>query len=78
MIGTQRSCIVVGSAAAAVAERRLAGGQAEAALPDLQPHARAVAALAADLDPSGPLRPLYLSRPDAKLQGDKSLPRAAP
>ena len=77
MIGTQRSCIVVGSAAVAVADA-VAGGQAEAALVDLQPHARAVAALAADLAPTGPLRPLYLRRPDAKPQGDKSLPRVAP
>ena len=54
-----------------------AGGQAEAALVDLQPHARAVAALAVALAPTRPLRPLYLRRPDAKLQGDKSLPRVA-
>ena len=75
MIGTRRSSIV-GSAAAAVAEA-VAGGQAEAALFDLQPHARAVAALAADIAPSVAPRPLYLRRPDAKLQGDKSLPRVA-
>jgi tRNA threonylcarbamoyladenosine biosynthesis protein TsaB len=75
MIGARRSCIV-GSAAVAVAEA-VTGGQAEAALVDLQPHARAVAALAADVAPGGPLRPLYLRRPDAKLQGDKSLPRVA-
>ena len=76
MIGTQRSCIVVGSAGVAVADA-VAGGQVEAALVDLQPHARAVAGLAAGLAPAGPLRPLYLRRPDAKLQGDKSLPRVA-
>lgn len=76
MIGTQRSCMVVGSAAAAVADA-LPGGKIEVALADLQPHARAVAALAAGLVPGGPLRPLYLRRPDAKLQGDKSLPRVA-
>lgn len=71
-----RPAIVVGSAATAVAEA-LAGGQTEAALVDLQPHARAVAVLAAENMPSGALRPLYLRRPDAKLQGDKSLPRVA-
>jgi tRNA threonylcarbamoyladenosine biosynthesis protein TsaB len=76
MIGTQRSCIVVGSAATAVIAA-VADGQAEAALLDLQPRARAVAALAGDIASSGPLRPLYLRRPDAKLQGDKSLPRVA-
>jgi hypothetical protein len=76
MIGPQRSCIVVGSAATAVTAA-VADGQAEAALLDLQPHARAVAALAGDIAPGGPLRPLYLRRPDAKLQGDKSLPRVA-
>jgi tRNA threonylcarbamoyladenosine biosynthesis protein TsaB len=76
MIGAQRSCIVVGSAAVAVADA-IAGGQAEVALVDLQPHARAVAALAADLDPGGAPRPLYLRRPDAKLPADKSLPRVA-
>jgi len=75
MIGTRRSCIV-GSAAVAVADA-VAGAQAEAALVDLQPHARAVAALAVGLAPTHPLRPLYLRRPDAKLQSDKSLPRVA-
>jgi tRNA threonylcarbamoyladenosine biosynthesis protein TsaB len=75
----RRQAVIVGSGAAAVAGLVAdAGGLAEIALTDLQPHARAVAALAADLDPTGSVRPLYLRRPDAKVQGDKSIPRAAP
>ena len=53
-----------------------AGGKAEARLPDLQPHARSLALLAADLTPISPLRPLYLRPPDVKPQADKSLSRA--
>jgi tRNA threonylcarbamoyladenosine biosynthesis protein TsaB len=75
----RRPAVIVGSGAAAVASLVAdAGGQAEVALADLQPHARAVAAVAASLDPTGAVRPLYLRRPDAKVQGDKSIPRAAP
>jgi hypothetical protein len=46
-------------------------------LVDLQPDARALAAIAADLVPDPPLRPLYLRPPDVKPQADRSLPRAA-
>jgi tRNA threonylcarbamoyladenosine biosynthesis protein TsaB len=75
----RRPAVIAGSGAAAVASLVSdGGGPAEVALVDLQPHARAVAALAADLDPTGSVRPLYLRRPDAKVQGDKSIPRAAP
>jgi tRNA threonylcarbamoyladenosine biosynthesis protein TsaB len=75
----RRPAVIVGSGAAAVASLVAdVGGQAEVALADLQPRARAVAVLAADLDPTGSVRPLYLRRPDAKVQGDKSIPRAAP
>ncbi len=75
----RRPALIVGSGAKAVANLVAdAGGQAEVSLAELQPHARAVAALAADLDPTGSVRPLYLRRPDAKVQGDKSIPRAAP
>jgi tRNA threonylcarbamoyladenosine biosynthesis protein TsaB len=73
-IGT-RATTIVGSAAASVAE--VADRQADAALLDLQPHARVVAALAAEVAAGGPLRPLYLRHPDAKLQGDKALSRVA-
>jgi tRNA threonylcarbamoyladenosine biosynthesis protein TsaB len=70
---------VVGSGAAAVAAAIVAaGGTAEARLPDLQPHARSLALLAADLTPVSPLRPLYLRPPDVKPQADKSLSRAVP
>jgi hypothetical protein len=57
---------------------RAAGGQAEATLVDLQPDARSLALLAADLAPACPLRPLYLRPPDVKPQADSSLPRATP
>ena len=68
---------VVGSGAAAVADAILAaGGKAEARLPDLQPHARSLALMAADLAPISPVRPLYLRSPDVKPQVDKSLSRA--
>lgn len=68
--------ILVGSAAAAVASLvAAAGGKAEAALADLQPHARVLALRAGELVPAAPIRPLYLRIPDAKLQSDKSLPR---
>jgi tRNA threonylcarbamoyladenosine biosynthesis protein TsaB len=74
----RREAVAVGSGATAVAKLVAdAGGQAEACLTDLQPRARAVAALAVDVVPAGPVRPLYLRRPDAKLQADKSLPRVA-
>ena len=72
-----RPVTVVGSGAAAVADAILAaGGKAEARLPDLQPHARALALMAADLAPISPVRPLYLRPPDVKPQVDKSLSRA--
>ena len=71
--------IVVGSGAAVVAGAvRAAGGQAEATLADLQPDARSLALLAADLAPAHPLRPLYLRPPDVKPQADRSLTRASP
>jgi tRNA threonylcarbamoyladenosine biosynthesis protein TsaB len=74
-----RAAILVGSGAAAVADAvRAAGGQAEAAFPDLQPHAAWLALMAPGLVPARPLMPLYLRPPDARPQDDKSLPRAAP
>ncbi len=74
-----RAAILVGSGGAAVAEAvRAAGGQAEAVLPDLQPHAASLALMAPGLQPAKPLMPLYLRPPDARPQDDKSLPRATP
>lgn len=67
--------LVVGSAARAVAAL-VEDGQVQAAMPDLQPHARVLAMLAPNLAPVSPLEPIYLRAPDAKPQGDKSLPRA--
>ena len=72
----QRPILVVGSGAAAVAAA--VGGAAEVRLPDLQPHARQLALMAPDLVPIDPVTPLYLRQPDAKPQGDKSLPRIQP
>ena len=72
-----KSVTVVGSGAASVADAILAaGGKAEARLPDLQPHARSLALMAANLAPLSPVRPLYLRPPDVKPQVDKSLSRA--
>jgi tRNA threonylcarbamoyladenosine biosynthesis protein TsaB len=75
----QRPVIIVGSGAELVAGAvQAAGGQAEAALALLQPDARSLILLAADLAPAHPLRPLYLRLPDVKPQADRFLPRAAP
>jgi tRNA threonylcarbamoyladenosine biosynthesis protein TsaB len=71
--------IAVGSGAEAVAKAvRAAGGEAEAALPDLQPNAGSLALMAPGLVPAKPLKPLYLRPPDVRPQDDKSLPRVAP
>ena len=73
----QRSVIVVGDGAGLVADAvEAAGGQAQAIFADLQPDARSLALLAADLAPAQTLRPLYLRPPDVKPQADRSLPRA--
>jgi ribosomal-protein-alanine N-acetyltransferase len=67
MVG-RRQAVIVGSGAVTVANSVAdASGQVEVALVDLQPRARAVAALAVDLAPTGPVRPLYLRLPDARL-----------
>ena len=72
-----RPVVVVGSGARAVADAiAAAGGRAEARLADLQPHARSLALMAERLEPSRPVRPLYLRPPDVKPQADKSLSRA--
>jgi tRNA threonylcarbamoyl adenosine modification protein YeaZ len=72
-----RPLVVVGSGASAVAGAIVAaGGRAQARLPDLQPHARSLALMAATLSPVSPVQPFYLRPPDVKPQGDKSLIRA--
>jgi tRNA threonylcarbamoyladenosine biosynthesis protein TsaB len=74
-----RPALVVGSGAGPVAGAITAGGGvAQARLADLEPHARSLAAMAGDLPPASPLRPLYLRAPDVRPQAEKSLPRAAP
>ena len=72
----QKHVLVVGSGAAAVVAA--VGTQAEARLPDLQPHARSLTVMAADLAPLARVTPIYLRPPDAKPQADKALPRMLP
>jgi tRNA threonylcarbamoyladenosine biosynthesis protein TsaB len=65
-IGRERA-VVVGSGASAVAAAvHGRGGEAEALLPGLQPHARTLAEMASGLAPIAPVKPLYLRPPDAK------------
>jgi tRNA threonylcarbamoyladenosine biosynthesis protein TsaB len=71
--------IIVGPAAAALAALvREAGGAAEHRFPDLQPHARSLAALASGLAPMAPVRPLYLRAPDTRPQDAAVLIRGQP
>jgi tRNA threonylcarbamoyladenosine biosynthesis protein TsaB len=66
--------LIVGSAAPALAALvREAGGDAEAQLPDLEPHARSLAALAPALAPVAPVSPLYLRPPDVRMPADAPL-----
>jgi tRNA threonylcarbamoyladenosine biosynthesis protein TsaB len=65
----RQGAIVVGTGALAVATLvKERGGDAEPRFPDLQPHARNLALLAARLTPVAPVRPLYLRPPDARPQ----------
>jgi tRNA threonylcarbamoyladenosine biosynthesis protein TsaB len=69
--------IVVGSGAAIVAAAAHALGVAvETRLPELQPRARNLAAMAARLPPVSPVRPLYLRAPDVRPQEAAALARA--
>jgi hypothetical protein len=52
---------------------REAGGDAEAQLLDLEPHARSLAALAPTLAPVAPVSPLYLRPPDVRTPADATL-----
>jgi tRNA threonylcarbamoyladenosine biosynthesis protein TsaB len=70
---------IIGSAAPGLAARvREAGGDAVHGLPDLQPHARGLAALAPGLNPIAPVKPLYLRAPDVRPQDAATLARAQP
>ena len=70
--------VVVGSGASAVAAAvRKSGGEAQALLPGLQPHARTLAETAAGLAPIAPVKPLYLRAPDAKPPGEPPFPPAS-
>jgi len=74
----QHGTVVVGNGALVVADLvRKAGGDAEPRFPDLQPHARNLAVMAAGLTPVAPLRPLYLRPPDARPQ-DPAPPARTP
>jgi tRNA threonylcarbamoyladenosine biosynthesis protein TsaB len=68
--------VAIGSGAEAVAAA--AGMGVEVRLPDLQPHARSVAALALVLDPTVPLTPIYLRPPDVRPQTGAAVPRMPP
>jgi tRNA threonylcarbamoyladenosine biosynthesis protein TsaB len=71
--------VVVGSGASAVAAAaRRRGGEAEALLPDLQPHARTLAEMAPGLAPIAPVKPLYLRPPDAKPPSEPPLAPSRP
>jgi tRNA threonylcarbamoyl adenosine modification protein YeaZ len=68
--------VVVGSGAMAVAAAAAEAGVAvDARLPDLQPHAGNLAALAGRLAPMVPVRPLYLRLPDVRPQATTVLTR---
>jgi tRNA threonylcarbamoyladenosine biosynthesis protein TsaB len=69
--------IVVGSGAAAIAAAADALGVAvETRLPELQPDARNLTAMAPRLAPVSPIRPLYLRLPDVRPQEAAALARA--
>jgi tRNA threonylcarbamoyladenosine biosynthesis protein TsaB len=71
--------LIVGSAAAAVAEAVAAlGGHAEARLSEAAVRAGTVALLGATLAADQPLQPLYLRAPDVKPQSGRPLPRSGP
>jgi tRNA threonylcarbamoyladenosine biosynthesis protein TsaB len=72
-IGKSRALIVGSAASALAALVREAGGGAEAQLPDLQPHARSLAALAGRLAPVAAVSPLYLRPPDVRIPSDAPL-----
>jgi tRNA threonylcarbamoyladenosine biosynthesis protein TsaB len=72
-IGLDRTLIAGSGASAVAAAVRARGGEAEACLPDLQPHARPLALMASALAPLAPVKPLYLRLPDAKEQADAPL-----
>jgi tRNA threonylcarbamoyladenosine biosynthesis protein TsaB len=77
-IGRERA-VVVGSGASAVAAAvHGRGGEAEALLPGLQPHARTLAGIACGLAPVAPVEPLYLRPPDVKPPGEPPLAPSRP
>lgn len=68
-VARDHAALVVGSGAPIIAAHASATGQAvDTDLPSLEPHARFLAQLAADLPPSREIAPLYLRAPDVKPQ----------
>jgi tRNA threonylcarbamoyladenosine biosynthesis protein TsaB len=68
LIGKEPVTLVGSGAVAVGAAVAAAGGEVETHLLQLQPHARALAALAETLPPLAAVRPLYLRPPDVKPQ----------
>jgi len=69
MLAHKHDALVIGSGGALVAQRGSSAGRpVEAELPMIEPHARFLAQLAADREPTESLSPLYLRAPDVKPQ----------
>ncbi len=77
-IGRQGALIVGSGASAVAAAVRERGGEAQACLPGLQPHARTLAEIASGLAPIAPVKPLYLRAPDAKPSSGSPLASSQP
>jgi tRNA threonylcarbamoyladenosine biosynthesis protein TsaB len=77
-IGRQGALIVGSGASAVAAAVRERGGEAQAYLPGLQPHARTLAEIASGLAPIAPVKPLYLRAPDAKPPSGSPLASSQP
>ncbi|HWB45817.1 MAG TPA: tRNA (adenosine(37)-N6)-threonylcarbamoyltransferase complex dimerization subunit type 1 TsaB [Hyphomicrobiaceae bacterium] len=70
LIGREPVTVAGSGAGAVVKVVNSIGGNAEETLPDLKPHARALALAAATLAPTNRLTPLYLRALDARPQSD--------
>ncbi len=68
-LALEHNALVIGSGGPLIAEAAAATGQTvETELPAIEPHARFLAQLAADRQPSANISPLYLRAPDVKPQ----------
>jgi tRNA threonylcarbamoyladenosine biosynthesis protein TsaB len=77
-IGRERAVIAGSGAAAVAAVVHSRGGNAEACLPNLQPHARTIAEIAVGLVPMASVKPLYMRLPDVKEQAEPPLRAGRP